>query len=111
MDATDIRAAWNAQSDEYNGWDTLDADERVEFAIKLVGRPHVGGIDRVIGKRCAAVKEPMTLDELLEYIETDDYSAELALQHALLIIEHSTHSDRAMGRCLRSPAVTAALSS
>lgn len=25
----DVIAAWNAQADEYNQWDALDADERV----------------------------------------------------------------------------------
>jgi hypothetical protein len=31
----DVARAWNDAADQYNTWDTLDADERVEFVIKL----------------------------------------------------------------------------
>ncbi len=34
MRIEDVISAWNAQADEYNQWDALDADERVEFALQ-----------------------------------------------------------------------------
>ena len=36
MTIDDVKAAWNAQADELNQWDSLSADERVEFAIRVV---------------------------------------------------------------------------
>ena len=38
MGLEDIKKAWNEQADEYNQWDTLDADERVEFALAHITR-------------------------------------------------------------------------
>lgn len=38
MRLTDIKSAWNKQADERHQWETLDADERVEFALYLVGK-------------------------------------------------------------------------
>ena len=37
MRIEDVISAWNAQADEYNQWDALDADERVEFALQQAG--------------------------------------------------------------------------
>lgn len=35
MNIDDVEAAWNAQADEYNQWLDLDANEMVEFALKI----------------------------------------------------------------------------
>jgi len=37
MQIEDIVKLWDDQADEYNKWDSLDADERVQFAIKCMG--------------------------------------------------------------------------
>lgn len=36
MKIDNIISAWNDQADEYNNWDSLDADERVIFAMEFV---------------------------------------------------------------------------
>lgn len=33
MTLDELIEAWNNQADEYNQWDELDCDERVEFAL------------------------------------------------------------------------------
>jgi len=38
MKLEDIKKAWNEQADIGNTWDTLDADERVEFALLYIMR-------------------------------------------------------------------------
>ena len=35
LQAAAIVVAWNAQADEFNQWDELGEDEKVEFAAKL----------------------------------------------------------------------------
>lgn len=40
MQHSDIINAWNQLADEYNQWDNLGEDEKVEFAYKL---GHVAG--------------------------------------------------------------------
>jgi hypothetical protein len=32
----EIIAAWNARADQYNSWDSLDADERVNFVLSVI---------------------------------------------------------------------------
>jgi len=39
-----------------------------------------------VSERNSRIREPMTLDELTEYVASNDYSAELALQHAMLLL-------------------------
>lgn len=34
MNYEEIKAAWNAQADEYNQWDELSEVEKIEWAIK-----------------------------------------------------------------------------
>lgn len=34
MTIDDVIGAWNKQADEYNQWESLDADERVNFALQ-----------------------------------------------------------------------------
>ncbi len=36
MTIDDVKTAWNNISDKGNGWDSLDADERVSFALRLI---------------------------------------------------------------------------
>ena len=38
MRLENIKKAWNEQADEYNQWDALGADERVEFALAHITR-------------------------------------------------------------------------
>ena len=45
-----------------------------------------GRMQELVSARCYHIGAPMTLDELAEYIESDEYSAELALQHALILL-------------------------
>lgn len=40
----------------------------------------------VVEARCNRIRKMMTLLEILSYLETEDYSAELALQHLLLYV-------------------------
>ena len=35
MDYESIKEAWNEQADEYNQWDSLSEEEKVEFAYEL----------------------------------------------------------------------------
>jgi hypothetical protein len=30
-----IKESWNKQADQFNGWDNLDIEEKVEFAYRL----------------------------------------------------------------------------
>lgn len=45
-----------------------------------------GRVDALVSERCAHIGEPMTIGQLAEYIGSNDYSAELALQHALILL-------------------------
>jgi len=75
MEIEDVKSAWNAQADDANNWDNLDADERVEFALlfieeaicnliaewevdnSVLDNEHVTTHDRTIGqtlKKCAS---------------------------------------------------------
>ena len=42
-------------------------------------------IEAITQKVSGHIKKPMTADEIAEYLESFDYSAELALQHLLLL--------------------------
>lgn len=35
MNIKNVIEAWNAKADEHNQWESLDADERVNFALLL----------------------------------------------------------------------------
>lgn len=47
---------------------------------------HGVALEQLVSDICSHIREPMTIDDLVEYIASNDYSAELALQHALLLL-------------------------
>ena len=43
-------------------------------------------LERAVLRNAGHIKQPYTLDEILDQIESDNYSADLMLQHLLLYI-------------------------
>lgn len=43
-------------------------------------------LKQLVSALCSHIQDPMTLDELIKYVKSNDYSAEMALQHALLLL-------------------------
>jgi hypothetical protein len=64
---------------EYNG-----ARAAFEGMCKSVKQNSLSSLTHTISER---VKTPMTCQQLADYVSSNEYSAELALQHALLLLE------------------------
>ena len=62
MQLQSIINGWNAQSDEYNQWPSLDSEEKVEWAIKFIQaetESSLADLEKAVyapGKSCMSVK-------------------------------------------------------
>lgn len=66
MNIEHIRNAWNAQADEYNQWDSLDADERVSFALQQANNETADVNGALLNEQAALLRECRSaLDDLL----------------------------------------------
>lgn len=50
MDVNQCAHAWNEQADEYNQWDSLDADERCEWVIEAFRKDILVLVGRLYGE-------------------------------------------------------------
>lgn len=48
-----------------------------------------GRLDALVSDICGGVNEPMSINEIADYISSNDYSAELALQHAIMALHRA----------------------
>lgn len=61
--------AWNAQADEYNQWDSLDADERVNFTLQKANN-EIERLNAIFKSMHWVLKNHGTTDEVVQQVKS-----------------------------------------
>lgn len=68
MRIDDVIASWNDNADEFNQWDSLDADERVEFAIQKANE-EIARLNAIFKSMHWVLKKHDTDDEVVQQVK------------------------------------------